>query len=37
MAQTIGWPGAITVACVIAALGGILWFVIHTPERVQQE
>ena len=31
MAQTMGWPGAITVACVIAGLGGLLWFVITLP------
>ena len=37
MAQTMGWPGAITVACVIAAFGGFLWFVIHPPEPALQE
>lgn len=32
MAATMGWPGAITVACLIAGLGGLLWFVIKLPE-----
>ncbi len=31
LAQTMGWPGAITVACIIAALGGLIWFVIKPP------
>lgn len=31
MAQTMGWPGAISVACIIAGLGGLLWFVIKPP------
>lgn len=30
MAESLGWPGAIGVACAISAVGGILWFVI-TP------
>lgn len=33
MAKTMGWPGAITVACIIAALGGAMWFVIRLPEK----
>ena len=33
MAETMGWPGAITVACVIAGLGGLLWFVIRPSEN----
>ncbi len=33
MAKTMGWPGAITVACIIAALGGAVWFAIRLPER----
>jgi ACS family D-galactonate transporter-like MFS transporter len=32
MAQKMGWPGAITVACVIAGLGGAVWFAIRLPE-----
>ena len=32
MAETMGWPGAITVACIIAGLGGLLWFVIKPPQ-----
>lgn len=37
MAETMGWPGAITVACVIAAFGGAVWFVIQLPERQTAE
>lgn len=33
MAETMGWPAAITVACVIAGIGGLLWFVIKPPEN----
>jgi MFS transporter, ACS family, D-galactonate transporter len=33
MAQRMGWPGAITVACLIAGVGGATWFVIQLPER----
>lgn len=33
MAETMGWPGAIKVACAIAAFGGALWFVIKPPVR----
>lgn len=29
MAQTMGWPGVIAVACVISAIGGLLWFLIR--------
>ena len=32
LAESMGWPGAITVACVIAGLGGLIWFWINpTP------
>ena len=31
IAETIGWPGAITVACVISGLGGLVWLLIKTP------
>ena len=32
MARSMGWPNAITVACVIAGLGGLIWFWIKpTP------
>ncbi len=37
MAETMGWPGAITVACIIAAFGGAVWFVIQLPERQTSE
>ena len=33
MAEAMGWPGAIKVACAIAAFGGMLWFVIKPPVR----
>lgn len=29
MAERIGWPGAITVACVISGIGGLIWFLIE--------
>lgn len=32
LAESMGWPGAITVACVIAGLGGLLWFAIKLPQ-----
>ena len=31
LAQTLGWPGAITVACAISGLGGLVWFLIKLP------
>ena len=31
MAQQIGWSGSIAVACVISALGGVVWFWIRPP------
>ena len=31
MAQQIGWPGSIIVACVIIGVGGIVWFLIKLP------
>lgn len=37
MAQQLGWPGSITVACVIAAIGGAVWFTIRLPEPAQLE
>lgn len=33
IAKSLGWSGAITVACTIAGLGGLLWFVIKPPEE----
>lgn len=35
MAQRMGWPGAITVACIISALGGLMWFVIKPPTEAR--
>jgi len=37
MAESLGWPGAITVACVIAALGSAVWFAIRLPEPTVAE
>ena len=34
MAEQVGWAGSITVACVIAGLGGLVWFLIK-PVRTQ--
>ena len=34
IAERLGWAGAITVACVIAGLGGLVWFVIRPPETL---
>ena len=31
IAEKIGWPGAITVACVISGVGGLVWFLIKSP------
>lgn len=31
MAQQMGWAGAIVVACVISAIGGLVWFLIKFP------
>ena len=30
LAQSLGWPGAITVACAICGIGGLVWLLI-TP------
>jgi ACS family D-galactonate transporter-like MFS transporter len=32
MAQQIGWPGSIAVACVISGIGGLVWFFINPPQ-----
>ena len=31
MAERIGWPGSIAVACVISGIGGLVWFFIKPP------
>jgi MFS family permease len=36
MAQSIGWPAAITVACVISAAGGLIWLLIRIPPRSKE-
>lgn len=33
LAGKMGWPGAITVACIINGAGGLLWFLIHVPDE----
>lgn len=37
MAAQLGWPGAIAVACAVAAFGGAVWFVISLPEATTPE
>jgi MFS transporter, ACS family, D-galactonate transporter len=32
MAERIGWPGSITVACVISGIGALVWFLIKVPQ-----
>ena len=34
LALSMGWSGAITVACVISGIGGLLWFLITPPAAV---
>jgi MFS transporter, ACS family, D-galactonate transporter len=31
IAQSLGWPGAIAVACAMSCLGGLVWFAIQFP------
>jgi len=31
LAESMGWPGAIAVACVVSGLGGLVWFWITPP------
>ena len=31
MAERLGWPGSITVACVISGVGGLVWLLIEPP------
>jgi MFS family permease len=33
MAEQLGWSKTFAVACAIAAIGGLMWFVIRPPER----
>lgn len=37
MAKTLGWHGAIMVACAIVGLGGAIWFLIRVPERASTD
>jgi len=32
IADSIGWRGAITLACIISGIGGLVWFLITPPE-----
>jgi MFS transporter, ACS family, D-galactonate transporter len=32
MAESMGWPAAIAVACLISGTGGLLWFLIKLPD-----
>ena len=29
MADHIGWPSSIAVACVVSGIGGLMWFLIN--------
>lgn len=33
IAQSLGWPGAIAVACVMSGLGAMVWFLINLPQE----
>ena len=33
IARSLGWPGAIAVACVMSGLGGLVWFLIKLPQQ----
>jgi ACS family glucarate transporter-like MFS transporter len=33
IARSLGWPGAIAVACVMSGLGGLVWFLIKLPQE----
>lgn len=35
IAQSLGWPGAIAVACAMSGLGGLVWFAIKFPEEAK--
>lgn len=37
LAKGMGWPGAITVACVISGIGGLVWFGIKLPQPVSEK
>ncbi len=34
LAEQMGWPGAIAFACVIAGVGGLVWFFIRPTEQL---
>ena len=36
LAQSVGWTGAIAIACLINLLGGLVWFLIHPHRHVDQ-
>jgi MFS family permease len=33
IAQSLGWPGAIAVACAMSGLGAVVWFLIKLPQE----
>ena len=33
IAQSLGWPGAIAVACAMSGIGGLVWFAIKFPKE----
>jgi hypothetical protein len=35
LADSLGWPKAFAVACVIAGLGGLVWFLIDEEKGVR--
>lgn len=36
LAESIGWPGAITAACAVSGVGGLVWLFIRTPGERQE-
>ena len=37
MAESLGWPGSIAVACAVVAVGGAVWFIIRIPDKETAE
>jgi len=37
LAKSLGWPGAMTVACLICGAGGAMWFLIQFPEKQAEQ
>lgn len=36
IAQSLGWPGAIAVACAMSGIGGLVWFAIKFPQEEEE-